>query len=325
VRQGAMIAMAMVLIQESETGEKDKLKAFREKMLETVPDKHQPTMAKMGAILATGILNAGGRNVTIALASNAGFKRMTAVVGMAMFLQYWYWYPLAHFLSFTFTPTALIGVNKDMKMPKNFKMKCNARPSLFAYPEMLKEEVEKEKKRIATVTLSTTAKAAARKKKKDREAGVEEGANGGAAAMDVDADAGEAKESTSGGTDEESGATKMDVDGDDAGAAASKDEAEKKKEKADEPEPEFFDISNPQRVTRRQRAFVTVPGGQRYSTVLKSASRTLGIVMLRDSTPGEEEEFVEVKPLSIGAATDDDEGEEPSPPADFFWIPPASA
>ena len=43
---------------------------------------------------------------------------MQAVVGVAMFLQYWYWYPLTHFISLAFTPTAVIGLNKDLKMPQ---------------------------------------------------------------------------------------------------------------------------------------------------------------------------------------------------------------
>jgi 26S proteasome regulatory subunit N2 len=43
---------------------------------------------------------------------------MTAIVGMAVFLQYWYWYPYIHFISLAFTPTALIGLNKELKVQK---------------------------------------------------------------------------------------------------------------------------------------------------------------------------------------------------------------
>jgi 26S proteasome regulatory subunit N2 len=38
-----------------------KSKAFRERLAKLIPDKHQTTMTKMGAIIATGILDAGGR------------------------------------------------------------------------------------------------------------------------------------------------------------------------------------------------------------------------------------------------------------------------
>ena len=64
VRQGAMLAMALVMVQESDA-RTPKVKTFRDKLAELVADKHQTAMTKMGAILATGIMNAGGRNVTV--------------------------------------------------------------------------------------------------------------------------------------------------------------------------------------------------------------------------------------------------------------------
>jgi 26S proteasome regulatory subunit N2 len=41
----------------------------RQQLEEIIFDKHDDTMSKMGAILASGILDAGGRNVTIRLLS----------------------------------------------------------------------------------------------------------------------------------------------------------------------------------------------------------------------------------------------------------------
>jgi 26S proteasome regulatory subunit N2 len=73
-------------------------------------------MAKFGAIIATGIIDAGGRNVTFALHSRSGHKNMSAIVGLAVFTQFWYWFPLIHFISLSFTPTAIIGLNKDLKV-----------------------------------------------------------------------------------------------------------------------------------------------------------------------------------------------------------------
>lgn len=46
-------------------------------------------MAKLGAIMASGILDAGGRNVGIGLRSRSGFFRRTSVIGLAVFTQYW--------------------------------------------------------------------------------------------------------------------------------------------------------------------------------------------------------------------------------------------
>jgi 26S proteasome regulatory subunit N2 len=60
-----------------------------------------------------------------------------------MFLQHWYWYPLQLFLSLSFSPTFLMGLNKDFDMPLSFEVTCNAPPSMFAYPkvEEKKEDV----------------------------------------------------------------------------------------------------------------------------------------------------------------------------------------
>jgi 26S proteasome regulatory subunit N2 len=58
----------------------------------------------------------GGRNVTISLQSRTGHSNMPAIVGMAVFTQFWYWFPLTHFLSLSLTPTAIIGLNKELKV-----------------------------------------------------------------------------------------------------------------------------------------------------------------------------------------------------------------
>jgi len=91
--------------------------------------------------------------------SRAGFTKSSAVVGLAVWVQYWYWYPLMHFLSLATTPTFLIGLNKDFNIPNKFTVKCAARPSLFAYPRKLEEKKEDKKERVTTAVLSTTAKA----------------------------------------------------------------------------------------------------------------------------------------------------------------------
>ena len=65
----------------------------------------------MGAIVAYGILNAGGRNAGISLQSRSGYSRPASVVGLLLGIQYWYWFPLLHMFSLTFSPTAIIGVN----------------------------------------------------------------------------------------------------------------------------------------------------------------------------------------------------------------------
>merc|ERR1719502_582282 len=122
----------------------------------------------MGAVLAHGLIDAGGRNVTLALSSRAGFTKASAVVGVALWAQHWYWYPMQHMISLSFAPTALIGLNKEFKMPTKFTAACAAKPSLFAYPKMTEAKKEDKKERVATVTLSTTARAKARELRKEK-------------------------------------------------------------------------------------------------------------------------------------------------------------
>ncbi|KAI9004255.1 26S proteasome non-ATPase regulatory subunit 1 [Gaertneriomyces semiglobifer] len=136
VRQGALIASAMILVEHNEAMS-PKVAAVRKLYERIIADKHEDVMAKFGAVLGQGIIDAGGRNVTISLQSKSGYANMSAIVGMAVFTQFWYWYPLSHFLSLAFTPTA----------------------------PPTEEKVEK----VATAVLSTTAKAIARAKKADQQ------------------------------------------------------------------------------------------------------------------------------------------------------------
>merc|ERR1712083_989712 len=104
--------------------------------------------AKFGAILAQGIIDAGGRNVTVSLQSRTGHTNMLGVVGMLVFTQYWYWFPLSHFLSLAFQPTAIIGLNSNLDMPVA-QFKSSAKPSMYGYTpniEQKKKNAEKGKK-----------------------------------------------------------------------------------------------------------------------------------------------------------------------------------
>ena len=56
--------------------------------------------------------------MTVGLRSHSGYFRRTSVVALAIFSQYWYWYPLSYFLTLTLQPTALLGLNSELQMPK---------------------------------------------------------------------------------------------------------------------------------------------------------------------------------------------------------------
>lgn len=115
VRQGACVSLAMILIEQNETSH-PKVASTRAIYKKTVSDKHADPMAKFGAALSQGIIDAGGRNVTISMQNKSGSGNMPSIVGMALFAQFWYWFPLAHCLSLAFTPTAIIGLTHDLKV-----------------------------------------------------------------------------------------------------------------------------------------------------------------------------------------------------------------
>ena len=133
-----------------------------------IEDKHEEILSRMGAILAQGIINSAGRNATISLTTRDGNLRQNAVVGLVLFMQHWYWYPLLNFLSLALTPTALIGVGENLKVPKSFTFVSQAKPSTFKYPEFLKKDEGKEKERVETAVLSTTIKVKARAGRKQK-------------------------------------------------------------------------------------------------------------------------------------------------------------
>merc|ERR1712062_393728 len=155
VRQGALIASAMILVQQTEQT-CPKVKDFRALYSKVISDKHEDVMAKFGAILAQGIIDAGGRNVTVSLQSRTG---------------------LSHFLSLAFQPTAIIGLNSNLDMPVA-QFKSSAKPSTYGYTPSIEEKKKEDKEKVATAVLSITAK----QKKKN----VEKGKKDGEEKMDVD-------------------------------------------------------------------------------------------------------------------------------------------
>ena len=297
VRQGAMLALSLVLVQETEVRQ-PKLKTVRGIFETAVKDKHEDVMAKFGAIIATSILDAGGRNVTISMSTKSGNRKMSAVVGMVVFMQYWYWFPLAHFISLTFTPTCVIGLNKDLKMPV-VDFVSNSKPSTFAYPPKTEVKTSAAPTKVATAILSTTAKTEARKKDKAEDAKAD-GKKEGEEKMEVDAKGSEAAKPEVAKEGEEAGKQE---------GAESKDDEKDSEKKKDAKEPSFTNLANPARCLIAQKKFVTMPADCRYEPVSK---KLFGVVMLRDSQPGTEAELVQVE-IPATAAPPKEEEEPPAP------------
>lgn len=266
VRQGAFIALALIMMQQPMSH--PKAKWTREQFTKVIGDKHQDILAKFGAIYAQGVLEAGGRNVTARIVNEEGHLRMQSVVGMLLFTQFWFWFPLGHCLSLALSPTSVVCMNADLKMPKNLKIKSNAPPSKYAPPPMTEVKKKETKDKVETVVLSTTNKAKAKAVAKAKE---EDEKKDGGGAMDVDGEkkAGEKEE----------------------GEAAASGDAAAEKAKA-EPEAAFEMLSNPARVVVEQLKDVSFEDG-RYTPVVAGRVRS-GIVIMIDSTPDEPEEFIEI-------------------------------
>lgn len=321
----------MILIQHTDQTS-PKTSFFRSLYHEVITNKHEDVMAKFGAILAQGIIDAGGRNVTVSLQSRTGHTNLQAVVGMLIFTQYWYWFPLAHCLSLAFTPTCVIALNSDLKMPK-IELKSAAKPSLYAYPAPMEEKKAEEREKVATAVLSIAARQKRRETidKRDDEK------------MDIDEDVKEViKESKAGdGTSKEADKTATTA----AAVTAATDKDDKKKsakakeepvaspaststadetkekeaaQKAErkEPEPNFEILQNPARVMRQQLKVISIVDGQSY-VPLKDVSIGGIIVTQRSAKTGDNEELVE--PIAACGPKGDD-AKEPEAPEPFEYV-----
>ncbi|CAI4214512.1 unnamed protein product [Parascedosporium putredinis] len=288
VRQGALIALSMIMVQQNEAMN-PKVGAIRKTLKKVVGDRHEDAMTKFGAALALGIIDAGGRNCTIGLQTQTGNLNMAGIVGMAVFTQYWYWFPFTHFLSLSFSPTSIIGLDHDLEIPDT-KFYSATRPSLFDYPPEQEAKAEEGPALIATAILSTTAHAKRRAQRKERAMRRE--------SMDLDIPATKATGAAGGESSE-----KMDVDEE----KDKKDEKEKKDESKDEKkdgeaaapdskkkaekEKVGYDMDNMSRVLPGQLKYISFPSG-RYKPVKKP---TGGPILLHDTRPDEPKALVEEK------------------------------
>ncbi|KAG6529530.1 hypothetical protein ZIOFF_011738 [Zingiber officinale] len=262
VCQGALIAMAMGMIQTNESCD-SRVGTFRRQLEKIILDKHEDMMNKMGAILASGILDAGGRNVSIRLLSKTKHDKIAAVVGLAVFSQFWYWYPLLYFVSLAFSPTAFIGLNYDLKVAQ-FEFLSNAKHSLFEYPRPTTPPTSISAVKIPTAVLSTAAKAKSRAKKDAEHKGTLE-------KLSSD-DASSPSVSTKSSKSIEKDANAMQLD--------------TALEKKVEPELSYGILTNPARVVPAQEKHVRFLEGTRYVPIKLAPS---GFVLLKDLQPSKVE------------------------------------
>jgi 26S proteasome regulatory subunit N2 len=253
VRQGALISLAMIMVQQNEAMN-PKVATIRKTLQKIIADRHEDAMAKFGCALALGIIDAGGRNCTIGLQTQTGNLNMTAIVGMAVFTQYWYWFPLTHFLSLAFIPTSIIGVDQDLEIP-SFKFHSNTRPSMFDYPPEQEVKAEEAPEKVKTAVLSTTAQAKRRKQAKERQQRRE------SVSMDVDQTPATPKVSSA---DED----KMETDEKEGEKTEEEKEAAATETQKKKVEKVGYDLENMSRVLPAQLKYISFPG-KRYAPVKK--------------------------------------------------------
>ncbi|KAI9846118.1 MAG: proteasome regulatory particle base subunit [Thelocarpon superellum] len=299
VRQGALIAMAMILVQQNEAMN-PKVGAIRKTLQRIISDRHEDAMAKFGCALALGIIDAGGRNCTIGLQTQTGNLNMAGIVGMAVFTQYWYWFPLTHFLSLSFTPTSIVGLDHELGLPQ-FTFHCATRPSLFDYPPEQETKTDQAPQKVATAVLSTTAQAKRRAQKKEKQQRPESSLTGPrpgtprattdqmdlddeGAAKAADAKSGDARPAPEGDATESPGVASGE-------AAKKKAEKEREKEKEKEKERLGYDLGNMTRVLPAQLKFISFPE-PRFEPIKKP---TGGVILLLDTQPDLPKPMLELK------------------------------
>ncbi|KAI0170035.1 26S proteasome regulatory subunit rpn2 [Pestalotiopsis sp. NC0098] len=288
VRQGALISLAMIMIQQNEVMN-PKVAAIRKTLKKVVGDRHEDAMTKFGAAIALGIIDAGGRNCTIGLQTQTGNLNMAGIVGMAVFTQYWYWFPFTHFLSLAFSPTSIIALDHDLDLV-DAKFHCSTKPSLFDYPPEQEVKVEEGPALIATAVLSTTAQAKRRAQKKERAQRRD--------SMDVEATPTVSKPGA--------GGDKMDVD-EPKRAEDTRKEGETVPDKETSPSAEIkkkeqrekagYDIDNMSRVLPGQLKYISPVKGRYWPVKLVRPGPlpTGGPILVHDKEPGEKKDLIEEK------------------------------
>ncbi|KAJ5308932.1 hypothetical protein PENANT_c013G11288 [Penicillium antarcticum] len=276
VRQGALISLAMVLVQQNEAMN-PRVTSLRKTMMKMLGDRHEDAMAKFGCAIALGIIDAGGRNCTISLQTQTGNLNMPGIVGAAVFVQYWYWFPLTHFLSLSFAPTSVIGVDQKLEVP-HFKFHSNTRPSLFDYPPEQQVKTEEAPEKVKTAVLSTTAQAKRRAQRREKQARRE--------SMDIDQTPTTPKVSDQLPDAMETEDSK--AEGEEGTETEKAAEGQKKKA---EREKVGYELDNLSRVLPAQLKYLTFPD-PRYEPVKRP---TGGVVVVLDKQPDEPREVVELK------------------------------
>ena len=164
VRQAALIASGLIFSQTT-LKQEEGIKEFNENLQKILGDKDEHLLIKFGAMISKGLMDLGGKNCVINLVSNTGENKMKSIIGMCLFTQYYYWFPMVHMLNLAVNPTFLFNLDDKLKIPINYKMLSKAKPSIFGYPKEEEKDQKKKEVKTETAVLSTYTRNKAKSKK----------------------------------------------------------------------------------------------------------------------------------------------------------------
>ena len=164
VRQAALVASGLIFSQTT-LKQEEGIKDFTENLQKILDDKNEHLLIKFGAMISKGLMNLGGKNCVISLVSNTGENKMKSIIGMCLFTQYYYWFPMIHMLNLAVCPTYLFNLDDKLKIPINYKMLSKAKPSVFGYPKEEEKDKKKKEEKVETAVLSTHTRNKAKSKK----------------------------------------------------------------------------------------------------------------------------------------------------------------
>jgi 26S proteasome regulatory subunit N2 len=267
VRQGALLASSLIYSQTTNTQD-PKLSVFKETLEKVVSDKDEHILVRFGGIIAQSITEVGGRNCIINLVSNSGNNKMGAIVGLALFTQYYYWFPMIHFLHLAVEPCILQGVDANLRPVSNFKILSKAKPSVYGYPKEVKLQEKVAPVKQAAAVLSTHSRVKAKGKKTATITSL--------AAMDVD-------------TEKKHTNTNIQVVPESKDENLEKEKTEKTEKEKVEEEPNEEVLNTPCRIVPKQVGVIQHIPGQDFQPLL--SNRLNGFVLLKKVNPDAKVEY----------------------------------
>ena len=164
VRQAALISSGLIFSQTT-LKQEEGIKEYTENLEKILIDKNEHLLIKFGAMISKGLLNLGGRNCVINLVSNTRENKMKSIIGMCLFTQYYYWFPMIHMLNLSVSPAILFNIDDKLKIPINYKMLSKAKPSIYGYPKEEEKDKKKTEVKAEAAVLSTHTRNKAKAKR----------------------------------------------------------------------------------------------------------------------------------------------------------------